>query len=240
MDTIETPAAPVGEADVTASPDTATQVNAQTAEPAESSVDGATEGEAGQAQETLLAGKYKSPEELAKAYKELESKLGETGRKAALANKLEQVTGMNAQELEVFLEQQEEQRLAQEMQNNPGGYALKEVQTLKKQLAYQQEEKELDGFLQKNPEYAPFRDKILNLGLHLEIDKSYEEIATEYFGQARAQGQSDAYKKIETKKAMQATSVQSAPQKRFSADDMKGMSVAEMEAILPKSDRLHY
>ena len=239
MDTIEQSAAPVGGEDVTSSQDTVAQVDTQTAQPTDTSVDGATQGQAGEAQETLLAGKYKSPEELAKAYKELESKLGETGRKAALANKLEEATGMDAQQIEAFLERQAEERLQQEIQTNPAAFAIKEVQSLKQQLALAEEEKALDGFLQQNPEYAPYKDKIFKLALSSEQDKSYEEIANEWFGQARAQGQTDAYKKIETKKMSQPTSVTSAPRRQYSEEDLKNLSSAELEAILPHADISH-
>mgnify|MGYP001561981439 FL=1 len=100
-----------------------------------------------------------------------------------------------------------------------------------------EEQAQLDSFIGKNPEYEPFKDKILNLGLNLERDKTYEQIANEYFGQSRAQGQQDAYKRIDTKQMTQATSAsQAAPKARFTAEEMDNMSVAELEAILPHAD----
>jgi hypothetical protein len=231
MDTIEQE--PVGEAEFTPSPDTSTD-NTQPEETSEEST--ANEGEAGEAEVTLLAGKYKTPEELEKAYSELQGKLGEQSQKAELANILEKQTGMNAQQIRDYLSQQEQAQLEQRIKEDPSGYALQEVQTLKAQLALKEEQAELDGFLASNPEYAPFKDKILNLGLNLERDKSYADIANEYFGQARAQGQQDAYKKIETKTQSQTTGVKSAPNRTLTDEDFKNMSVAEMEAILPHAD----
>jgi len=68
-------------------------------------------------------------------------------------------------------------------------------------------------------------------------EKSYADIANEYFGSARAQGQQDAYKKIDTKIMTQATGASQAPPKgKFTEEDMERMSVAELEAILPHAD----
>lgn len=239
MDTIETNESPVGEAGATASPDTDSQVDTQTAEVTEETVsDGETETKA---EEALLAGKYKSPQELEKAYKELESKLGETGQKAELANLLEKHTGMNSQQIKDFIANQERQKLNQEYQANPQAYTLQKVQELESRLALQAEEKELDKFLstEEGRAYEPFRDKILNLGLKLETGKTYDEIAKEYFGNARAQGQQDAYKKIENKKNMQATGSISTMKRKLSEEDMANMSASELEQILPWADTSH-
>lgn len=234
MDTIENTPAPVGGEDVTSSQDTAVQVDTQPVESVEPSVDGATTEEAGV--QAKLAGKYENPQELEKAYKELESKLGAIGQKASVVSRLEEMTGMQAQEIADFLERQAEQREAQELAQNPAGYALKEVRSLKQQIDFLTEEKALDGFLQQNPEYAPFKDKIFKLGLGIEREKSYEDIANEYFGQAIAQGQQSAYKKIDAKKNTQATSVSSAPKRQISQEDFSKLSIEEMEALLPHAD----
>ena len=193
--------------------------------------------ETGTVEPTLLAGKYKSPEELEKAYTELQSKMGEVGQKAELTNMLEKKYGMNAQQIKEYINQQEQAQLEQRIQEDPSGYALEEIQGLKAQLALKEEQAQLDSFITSNPEYAPFKDKILNLGLNLERDKSYQDIANEYFGQARAQGQQDAYKRIDTKQMTQATSAsQAAPKPRLTDEDMAKMTVAEMEAVLPWAD----
>lgn len=237
MDTIENET-PVGAEGATSSQDTASN-DTQPTESTESVSDSNVE-EVGKAPE-LLAGKYKSPQELEKAYKELESKFGEVGQKAELANLLEKNTGMSYQQIKDALAQQEQQRMEQAIQENPGLAAFQEVQQLKSQLALQAEEKELDSFLNSDEgkDYAPFKDKILNLGLNLEKDKSYAEIAKDYFGQSRAQGQQDAYKKIDTKIMTQTTGAKSAPQKRFTAEDMANMTSAELAAILPHADTSH-
>lgn len=232
MDTIETNE-PVGGADVT--PSTDTSVN--DTQPVENGEVSATEpAETGETSETLLAGKYKSPAELEKAYQEIQKMNGQLSQKAELANLLEKQTGMTAQQIRDAIAQQEQAQLEQQIQNNPAGYALQEVQSLKAQLALKEEQAELDKFINENPYFAPFKDKILNLGLNLERDKSYAEIANEYFGEARAQGQQDAYKKIENKSQTQTTGVKSTPSKALTEDDLKGMSTAELEAILPHAD----
>lgn len=231
MDTIEQ--APTGGEDVTPSLDTA----ADNTQPEETGEVSATEPAESGTPETLLAGKYKTAEELEKAYTELQSKFGEVGQKAELANLLEKHTGKNAQQIKDFIRQQEQAQLQQQIQNDPSGYALQEIQTLKEQLALKEEQAQLETFISKNPEYEPFKDKIFNLGLNLEREKSYEEIANEYFGQARAQGQQDAYKKIETKTNTQATSVsRTAPRGKFTDEELDNMTAAELEAILPHAD----
>lgn len=227
---------PVGGEDVTSPQDTSA-VETQPTNP-EEVVDVNQSGEVEEAPE-LLAGKYKNPKELEKAYQELQHKLGEVGQKAELANLMEKSTGMTHQQIKDYLANQEQQRMAAQVQANPGAYAYQEVQSLKQQIALQNEEKELDSFLQseEGKAYAPFKDKIFKLGLNLEQDKPYSDIAREYFGEPRSQGQQDAYKKIETKKMTQATSVSQAPPKgKLTLEDMRSMSVKELEAVLPHAD----
>jgi len=234
MDTIETTAEPVGSDGATSSPDTSAQVDTQPAETTDTVSDGQV-ADTG-TPEVLLAGKYKSPEELENAYKELEGKLGQLGQKASVADLIQEKYGMSPEQLRQTIEAEEAQRLEQEYSTNPAGFALREVQQLKQELALRDEEKELDSFLSKNPEYTANRDKILKLGLGSEKDKTYEEIAREWFGETRAQGQQDAYKKIEVKQKTQATGVSSVPKRQISVEDMKNMSSAELEALLPHAD----
>lgn len=235
MDTIENNAGPVGEAGATVSPDTLAEVDTQTVAPEAAVSDGGSD-QAPEASEPLLAGKYKSPEELENAYKELEGKLGSLGQKAAVADLIQEKYGMTPEQLRQTIEAEEQARLDQELQTNPAGFALREVQTLKQQLALKEVESELDAYLRENPESAANRDKILKLALGDERDKSFADIDREWFGATRAQGQQDAYKKIEVKQKTQATGTTSVPKRQFSADDFKNMSVAEMEALLPHAD----
>lgn len=228
MDTNETNE-PVGSDDVTSSPDTSNDI----AQPAETEevVDGDNSEEAGEATE-LLAGKYKTPEELAKAYKELEGKLGETGQKAELANLIEKRTGMNYQQIKEALAQQEQVQQIQLQQDNPVEYLMQKQEQLENQIAFQNEEKELDKFLssEEGKPYADFKDKLLDMGLNYKRDMPYADIAKEYFGQSRAQGQQDAYKKIDNKKKTQATGV--------SMEGKKGKVGYDSLKDLPLSERL--
>ncbi len=234
---------PVEGEGATSPADTSTDVT-RPAESAEPVSDGTEAEEAGEAS-TLLAGKYKSPEELEKAYTELQSKLGEVGQKAEIANLLEKSTGMNAQQIKDYLAQQEYAKYEQEQQQvqaNPGLAAYQEVQQLKSQIALQREEQELNSFLssEEGKPYTEFKDKILKLGLNLEKDKSYADIAKEYFGQARAQGQQDAYKKIDTKQMTRTTSAsQAAPKSSLTEEDMDKMTATELEQVLPWADISH-
>lgn len=232
MDTIETTESPVGVEGATSSQDTDSQVDTQ---PSETTQDVSDE-QAVEEEKALLAGKYKTPEELEKGYKELESKLGQRDEHSELTKMLEEQTGMSASQIRDYIAQQNEQKLMQQYQNNPTPYLAREIEQLKSQLALQAEEKELDSFLEKNPEYAPQRDKILKLGLTSEKDKSYDDIAREWFGEVRAQGQKDAYQKIETKKNTQATGSVSTPQKKITLEDMQNMSASELRQILPHAE----
>lgn len=239
MDTIEKNVAPEGGEGATSSQDTATEVNAQTATNEQPASDGTQK----EAEQGLLAGKYKSPQELEKAYSNLESKLGELGQKAKLADLFYEKYGVTPDQLQTQIETQEQEAQRQRYADNPLAPIVDEVAQLK-QIVQQQEaekalmneEKELDKFLAENSAYKPYRDKILKLGLTSEQNKSYEEIATEWFGEARAQGQQDAYKKIEQKRNTQSSGVQSSSQKKFTLDDMRNMSSAELEKILPHAE----
>lgn len=228
MDTIATTTEPVGSDGATSSPDTSSS-DTQTAEPTEA----VSDGQGGEAVQTeLLAGKYKSPEDLVKGYKELEGKLGDLGQKAKVADLIQEKYGMTPEQFQETIDAEEQARLEQEYATNPGGAALREVQKLQQQLALKEEEGKLNSFLAENPAYVPFKDKLFNLYLNVEKDKELGDIANDYFGQAIAKGQQDAYKKIEVKKNTQTTGVASTPKKGITLEDMKGMSAAEMRAVL--------
>lgn len=224
-----------GAADVTSS---SAQPSGQETQPSSQqvTVDGGAQQDGGQATQYPWQAEEKfknsTPEDIFKSYREMEKQYS---RKAEVANLIEEKYGVTPEQLKQVIAQQEQARAQAEFQANPGAYAFQEVQTLKQQLALQTEEKQLDGFIQQNPEYSPFRDKILNLGLNVHQDMSYEDIAKDYFGQAIAKGQQDAYQKIDAKQRTQATSVTSAPPRQITPADLKSMSVAEMEAILPRA-----
>lgn len=235
MDTSENNGEPVGEAGATASPDTSSQVTTQPSETADAVSAPETVEEV-----ALLAGKYKTPEELEKGYKELESKLGERSEHSELSKMLEKQTGMSASQLREYISQQNELKLQQEYAQNPTPVLAREIQQLKSQLALQAEEKELDSYLEKNPEYAPYREEIQEYAFMPKYQgMSYEDIAREKIGKIIARGQETAYKKIETKRMTQTTGVSAGdPKTKISADDMKNLSTAEMESFLPHAPSL--
>lgn len=144
---------------------------------------------------------------------------------------------MTPEQFQATLEAEEQARLEQEYATNPAGYALREVQELKSQLALKEEEGKLNSFIQSNPEYEQFKDDIMEFGfLPKYRNMSYEDIAREKFGKAIAVGQTGAYKKIEAKKMGQQTSVTSTPKKQISEADMRSLSSTELEALLPHAD----
>lgn len=181
--------------------------------------------------------KGKSPEDIYKAYKESEKLTGQLSQKAQIANLIEEKYGLTPEQFKAQLEQQAEANLQQQYAENPLAPVVDKVSQLEQvvqqqqeQAALAQEEKELDNFLQENPDYKPFRDKILKLGLSAETDKPYEEIANEWFGQAISQGQQTAYQKIETKEKTQATSPTNA---KATKPNLEEMTSEEMEKVLP-------
>jgi len=187
--------------------------------------------------------KGKGPEDIYKAYQESEKSLGQNSQKAEVANLIQEKYGLSPEQFKAQLDQQDYQAKQARYKDNPLAPVLDEVGELRQIVQRQEqekalanEEKELDTFLQENPDYAPNRDKILKLGLSSEQDKSFADIAREWFGETRAQGQQDAYKKIETKKMTQATGAQSAPKKSFTPEEMDKMSASELEAVLPHAD----
>lgn len=239
MENLEQNTDPLGEAGATASQGQSDATGTQLVETTDAVSDGQV-AEAGQASnpwDNDPRFKGKSAEDIYKYATEAEKVKGQLSQKAELANLIEQQTGMSTQQIKEQLAYQQQQQMAQAIQENPGLAAYQEVQNLKGQLAIQAEQKELDSFLQseEGKPYTSFRDKILNLGLKLETDKTYGEIAREYFGQSRAQGQQDAYQKIETKIMNQATGSKSSNHRSISSDEMKGMSTSEMETFLPRA-----
>jgi hypothetical protein len=242
MDNIES-GVPQGGEDVTSSQGQ-TPTDTQPTAP-DTTLDGGsqpTEGTASNPWDNDPKFKGKAPEDIYKAYQEVEKLTGQLSQKAQVANLLEEKYGVTPDQLASQIEQLEEQQRQARYANDPLAPIHDEVNSLK-QIIHQQEaekalieeERALDNFLKENPAYAPQRDKILQLGLTTEMDKPYDQIAREWFGDVRAQGQKDAYNKIESKIMSQPTGSQSQPQKSFTAEDMKNMSTAEMESFLQRA-----
>jgi hypothetical protein len=254
MDTIEQAEAPIGGEDVTSSQDTASQVDTQTSTPA--IVDGDTTGQVeGNAPEALLAGKYKTQEDLVDGYKNLESKIGELGQKASVADMLQEKLGITPDQLSAQIQQMEEQQRQERYANNPIAPLEDKVQYLESVLQAQETEKaqmalerEVDSYLKENPAFEANREQIIKLSKTPGIGfdpitgqdlGSVGDIAHEYFGAARAQGQQDAYNKIEMKENTQATGVSSVSKKQFGLEDLAGMSASDMEKVLPHSENTY-
>lgn len=251
MDTIEQVEAPIGGEDVTSSQDTVSQVDTQTSTPA--IVDGDTTGQVeGNAPESLLAGKYKTPDELVEGYKNLESKLGELGQKASVADMLQEKYGISPEQMTAQIQQLEEQQRQERYANNPIAPLEDKVQYLESMLQAQETEKaqialerEVDSYLKENPAFEANRNQITKLlktpGIGFDPNTGQDlasvgDIAHEYFGAARAQGQQDAYNKIEMKESTQATGVSSVSKKQFGLEDLRAMPLEDLMKVLPHSD----
>lgn len=249
MDTIEQQA-PVGSDGATSSPDTAQEVDTQTFAPDTTVSDGATGPAEENASEPLLAGKYKTQEDLVEAYKNLEGKLGDLGQKAAVADLIQETYNISPEQLRRQVEQLESQKRQERYANDPLAPLVDEVASLRAKVEAQEAEKanallerDLDSFVRENPAYASSREKILKLartpGIGFDPKTGEDlagvaDIAREWIGTTIAQGQQDAYKKIDTKEKTQATGAsQSAPKGKLTLDDLSQMSTKELEAALP-------
>ena len=225
---------PVSEEDVPSEAGQSQEVETQPVEPSEENVQPEEEQ-----QEEVSAPweqderfKGKKPEDIYASYKNLEGKLGELGQKASFADKVEQM-GLTPEQVLSVLEQEQSQAEEARMKEDPTGYVKEYIQKQEQARALQNETSQVEALINKNPEYTPFKDKILRLGLLAERDKPYDQIAKEYFGNAIKEGQQSAYKKIEVKKQTQASGVGSIEKSRPSIDDLQNMSSSEMEKILP-------
>jgi len=176
--------------------------------------------------------KGKTAEDVWKSYQEAQSLIGKTSQKAKVAELIEQKYGVTAERFAEIVERNSQAERQQYYAENPLAPLQEQVQTLQQQIALQEEQKALDGFIGQNPEYAPFKDKLLHIGMNLETDKPYEQIADEYFGQAIKHGQQSAYKKIEQKTNTQASVASAAPSKGK-------LTPQEIEA-LPIKERISY
>lgn len=250
MDNIENNSNPLGEAGATASQGQLDANDTQPVEDTQPISDGevAETGQASNPWDNDPKFKGKAPDEIYKAYKEVEKLSGQLSRKAEIANLIEEKFGVSPDQLKAQIEHQEAERKRQLYASNPLAPLAdkvaeqeKFIQQMQQEKALQEQEKELDNFIKNNPEMSQHRDKLLRLALTDGIgfdsdtgeEKSYEDLAREWIGEVRAQGQQDAYKKIETKKETQATGSVSTPKKSITLDDMKNMSAAELRQILP-------
>jgi hypothetical protein len=176
--------------------------------------------------------KGKTAEDVWKSYQEAQTLIGKTSQKAKVAELIEQKYGVTADRFAEMVEQNSQAHQEQYYAENPLAPLQEQVQSLQQQIALQEEQKNLDSFIGNNPEYAPFKDKLLHIGLSLETDKSYEQIADEYFGQAIKHGQQSAYNKIEQKTNTQASGTATVQSKGK-------LTTQEIEA-LPLKERIAY
>lgn len=183
----------------------------------------------------------KTPEDVYKSYRELETKLGNhkaIEEKAQLADLLQERLGITASEVQEYIAEQEKEESAnrqREIEENPGAAAYREVEALKDRLAIEQEKANLNSFIGAHPELAPLKAQLFKLALTAERNSSlsYEGIYEKYYGEAMKIAGSEAYRKIGEKQQMASTTPSSADVQKPKLEDL---SVAEMEKILPHAN----
>ena len=254
MDNIEQSSSPSGEADVTASQGQLDATDTQTEETSQP-VDGGVEAESGQASnpwDNDPKFKGKAPEDIYKAYKESEKLSGQLSQKAQIANLIEEKYGVTPEQLKAQIENLEAEKKQQYYANNPLAPVLDEVNQLKQIVQRQEQEKalagvekEIDSYIKENPAYSAQRDKIMKLALTPNIgfnpatgeEVPIAELAREWIGEIRAQGQQDAYNKIENKIQTQTTGLsKGGPKPKITLEEMQKMSVEELRQILPHAE----
>lgn len=227
MDNIET-TEPTGVEDVTPSLDnSATDTQPTNTETV--ATESAEEGIASNPWDNDPRFKGKTSEDIFKAYREIEKSNGQLSQKAQIANLLEEKYGVTPDQLKAQIEQQELQQKQELYANNPLAPLMDEVSELKAYKQAQEAEKalagvnkELDSFIKENPGYEAHRDKILKLALtpgigydpQLGSETAISDIANEWIGSIRAQGQQDAATKIEAKILNKPTGASKSDQKQ--------------------------
>lgn len=189
-------------------------------------------------QDQRFAGK--TPDDIYKSYRELESHLGDyksIKEKAQMADLLQNRLGITPDEINEYIankEQEEQQEQQREIEENPGAVAYREVESLKDQLALEHEKSQLNSFIEANPELSPIKAQLFKLAITAERDTnlSYNDIFNKYYGDAMKIASTMAYEKIGEKQQMSSTTPTSSDVKK---PNLEELSVAELEKILPHS-----
>lgn len=136
-----------------------------------------------EAQERLLAGKYKSPEELEKGYKELEKNLGNHKKLENLVNAISEQTGMTPEQIEAELNARNSgQDTSVDTATSTVDPALKRtLQAQQAQLAKMQFAMEYKELVAENPAFDKVRGQLQELYMSKGSTTSLKELANEYY-----------------------------------------------------------
>lgn len=243
MDNLENggSADPQEAADVTAASGQSDNVETQATEETGTSDDGTAktaETNVGNPWDTDDRFKGKTPAEMFEIVREADKYKGQLSQKAKVADMLSQQFGLTPERMEQIAHERAISARQQEIAQNPVAAVYDRVQQLETQIQVKDEEVKLDKFLADKPQYSEFRDEIKNLGFSVDRDKTWDQIAEKYFGRAIVKGQEAAYRQLDIKQNTQATGVSRGDIKpSVTLEDMQNMTAAELEAILPKSQR---
>lgn len=184
--------------------------------------------------------KGKEAKDIWKAYQEAQGLMTKTSQKAKIADLLEQKYGISPDKLTKIIEQREADDKQRQIAENPVAHLGEEVMNIKQQLALEKEQLELEKFIASDTgkQFDGVKEKIFRAAMTDPeyAEMSYEDIANDLYGGVIKNARQEAYQKIETKQSTQSTGVSRAEAKEITLDDMKNMSSAELEAILPKGN----
>lgn len=183
----------------------------------------------------------KTPDDVYKSYRELETKLGDyksIQEKAQLADLLQERLGITPDKVQDYIAQQEAEAEAarqKQMTENPGQFAIERVQAIEAELAMEKEKASLNSFVTAHPELEPIKQQLFKIAMTAEAQSNmpYEQIYENYFGGAMKIAGEQAYQKIGEKQQMSTTAPSSADVQRPNLDDL---SVADLEKILPHAN----
>lgn len=133
-------------------------------------------------------------------------RFAEVNREAKLARKIKQRLGMDESQLEELLEKEEEEAPAAAPSTlNKRIAALEEnIERTSSILSKQNEDREWQEVVVKNPDFAPFKDTVIELGRTGKYrDMPYSEIYKQVFAPVVKSGYSKAYSKQQEKELAQ-------------------------------------
>jgi hypothetical protein len=165
-------------------------------------------------QSTDLSG-FKSPEDLAKSYQELRTKLSQRDDKAKIVDEIAKHTGLTPEDIasQVTALAQEQSIPAIDTNRYMGEptqpqslrdqtFESRKIDALAKVTYEMKEDTELSSLLKSHPEAEPFKEQIRRIG-RVETKKSHEDIFKEIFQPAVQAGTNKAYQGITAKESSQ-------------------------------------
>lgn len=159
----------------------------------------------------LILGKFKSPDDLAKAYKELEQKQGEMSSYKNIAETLDKYAKAKGTSVEEFKQRMAEELEQEEMKaagiDNPVVYKMqKELQEMKQQQKVATFEGEFAQIVTQYPALAQTKESLRNLFMASSYGKTLGQIVSEVYAPVIESVEQQAVQRLGEKAAANALS----------------------------------